>query len=531
MTHRLQHIARLLAATAMALPLAVQAAEDAPPLYLETPAGQKPRVVITADPELDDSNSLVRYLLYSNDVRTEGLIYASSQFHWTGDGRGTTLSVPGREYTRFGLDLCPCTSWRWDQGERFIDDAVAAYAQAWPNLIAHDADYPSPVALKSVIRWGNVQFDGEMERDTPGSDLIRALLLDEEEAPIYLHAWGGHSTIARALKSIEEEFAGTPQWAAIRAKVIRKAIIHPSADQDDTYGRYIRPNWPEIRYRQVTGGVPLSYNAQGVVSEADAAFFTADWTRDNVSSRGPLGAFYRVWGDGRHMVAGDIFDYFGEAGKTAEQLRAEGYIVWTPPRGTGEFLGEGDTPTFLNLIDNGLAGYRTDSFGGWGGVESARYVPGFASSGEGSPDAVAADPQARGARSRAPTHPFLAAAQNDLAGRFRWATTPDYAGANHNPRVELTGTPLRSARPGETLVLAATVSDPDGDATQLRWWRHDAADSFAGDVPLTPRDNRVTLSIPRDAQPGDTIHLVAEARDDGTPPLTHYARVVITVAP
>lgn len=33
----------------------------------------KPRVVVTADPELDDSNSLVRYLLYSTDFQTEGV--------------------------------------------------------------------------------------------------------------------------------------------------------------------------------------------------------------------------------------------------------------------------------------------------------------------------------------------------------------------------------------------------------------------------------------------------------------------------
>src|ERR1035441_8815355 len=87
----------------------------------------KPRVVVTTDPELDDSNSLVRFLLYSTDVRVEGLVYASSQFHWKGDGKGTKWSVPGREYTRFGLNLCPCTSWRWAPGERFIDDAVEAY--------------------------------------------------------------------------------------------------------------------------------------------------------------------------------------------------------------------------------------------------------------------------------------------------------------------------------------------------------------------------------------------------------------------
>ncbi|MFN3588666.1 MAG: nucleoside hydrolase-like domain-containing protein, partial [Spirosomataceae bacterium] len=38
----------------------------------------KPRIIITADPELDDNNSLIRMILYSSDLQIEGLIYASS---------------------------------------------------------------------------------------------------------------------------------------------------------------------------------------------------------------------------------------------------------------------------------------------------------------------------------------------------------------------------------------------------------------------------------------------------------------------
>src|SRR3569833_732239 len=132
---------------------------------LETPANRKPRIVITADPELDDSNSLIRYLLFSADYATEGLIYASSQILWKGDGHGTMLSVPGREYTCFVLNLCPCTSLRWAPDEHFIDDAVEAYAKAYPNLRVHDPRYPRPEDLKSKIRWGNVEFDGEMSKD------------------------------------------------------------------------------------------------------------------------------------------------------------------------------------------------------------------------------------------------------------------------------------------------------------------------------------------------------------------------------
>lgn len=520
-------IAWLASAAFIAAPQMAGAATKAPPRYLETPEGQKPRVVITADPELDDNNSLIRYLLYSTDYRTEGLIYASSQFHWTGDGKGTKLSVPGREYTRIPNNPCPCTSWRWAPDERFIDDAVEAYAKAYPNLKVHNKDYPAPELLKSKIRWGNVQFDGEMDKDTAGSDLIKKLLLDDEEAPVYLHAWGGGSTIARALKSIEDQYKGTSQWAAIRAKVIRKAIIHPSGDQDDTYVKYIKPNWPEIRYRQLAGGLMLGYNVQSSVSLEDAAYFTADWTRKNISSRGPLGERVRVWGDGKQMVKGDIFDFFGFSGKSAEELRKEGYIVWSPLHDKGEFLGEGDTDTFLNLVDNGLRGYRDNSFGGWGGY--ARPDP--TNGGFGASDFAAMFAAAQGReRKRAPTHPFLAAAQRDWAERFKWAVTPTYSGANHNPRVTLVGPHEITAKAGQKLTLATKASDPDGDKIAFKWWNWKEAGSYQGDLAVTGgADGRASLTIPADAKPGDRFQIIVEASDNRPAPLSHYDKLVISI--
>ena len=60
----------------------------------------RPRTIVTADPELDDLNSMIRFLLYANEVEIKGLVYASSRFHWRGDGRGTEFFVPEREYDR-----------------------------------------------------------------------------------------------------------------------------------------------------------------------------------------------------------------------------------------------------------------------------------------------------------------------------------------------------------------------------------------------------------------------------------------------
>lgn len=521
-------VCNLAIAIALIAPVAATPAAAEPlnhPIYLETPEGQKPRVVITTDPELDDSNSLVRYLLYSSDFRTEGLIYASSQFHWTGDGKRKEMP-DGRDYRRLNRDLCPCPSWRWAPDERFIDDAVDAYAGVYDNLATHDPNYPTPEALRATIRWGNVEFDGEMEKDTPGSKLISDLLLDDEESPVYLHAWGGGSTIARALKSIEERYSGSHDWPQIRAKVIRKAVIHPSGDQDDTFANYVRPQWPEIRYRMNKGGMDLSYLAPILSNPSDAEYFSAEWTRRNVSSRGTIGNFYRVWGDGRQMVEGDIFDYFGIAGKTTEQLRAEGYNVWLPVQPVGSFIGEGDTPTFLNLIDNGLLGYRGDSYGGWGGVADPNAEI-ISMRGPARPQtATGAPPELP----KMPVHPFLAAAQRDFAARFAWATSPAYSGANHPAQVTVLTPRLVTTEPNRTVDLEASAFDPDGDEVKLQWWYWRDASSYAGELSLQAGENgQASFNVPADANPGDTLHLIVEATDNGTPQLTRYGRVIVRI--
>jgi hypothetical protein len=499
------------------------------------PARYRPRVVVTTDPELDDANSLIRYLLYSTDFRTEGLIYSSSGFHWKGDGSGKKVSVPNREYSRFGLDLCPCASWRWAPDEHFIDRAVASYEQVYQHLRVHDRNYPTPADLKSKIRWGNVEFDGDISRDTPGSDLIKALLLDDEPGPIYLLAWGGQSTIARALKSIQEQNSARPEWSAIYQRVSRKAILSPSGDQDDTYAAYIKPNWPDIRTLPAgAGGVALGYGAQSTASAENAAYYSAQWTREHISSRGPFGALYRVWGDGKQMVQGDVFDYFGLSNYTAAQLKAKGYIVWTPPRPQGEFLGEGDTFTYLNLLDNGLRGYEDDMPGGWAGLRPNTTTgggAGFFGAINSYDDLLRLQEQAAAAgRPPSPDPNFTPAAQNDLAARMRWSVTPTYALANHEPRVTLRGSARISARPGETVRLDGVVSDPDGNEVSARWWHWKSAGSYPGHVTVAvPTALTTSMRVPADATPGQTIQLVLEATDNGAPALTRYQRVIVSV--
>ncbi len=527
------------------------------PMQRRTEAA-KPRVVITADPELDDNNTIIRAILYSSDVKFQGLVYAGSQFHWTGDGKGTTQYIPGREYTRIGL--CPCTSWRFSPDEHFIDNIVDAYAKVYRNLKVHDPDYPSPAELKSKIKWGNVDFDGDFSQDTDGSNLIRSLLLDEQPGPLYVTAQGGQSTIARALKSIYDQYAKTPQWETVREKVSRKLIIIPSGDQDGTGAAYIHPNWPNVREYDFSG-INYGYVAQAQLAPEVKPYFTPDWMHDNVTTRGSLGALYRVWGDGKQMVKGDRTDYFGLSGYTVEQLKQMGYMVWMPPQPKGAFLGEGDTPTFINLINNGLRAYENPQAGGWGGrmqpgeLGSSLFGPpppimpanthgiarGLAPAGSDANKASVPTKQQSidvstfhfpqvSPRAAAINARFLTAAQNDFAARMQWSVTPKFSEANHPPVVKINGPLAISASPGSTVRLEGEVSDPDHNDVHVTWWQYKDVGTYEGDISFSDSGALVsTFRVPDDAKAGQTINVILEGTDNGTPALTRYQRVVLTI--
>ena len=500
-----------------------------PVKYLETPADAKPRIVVTTDPELDDANSMVRYLLYATDFDTVGLVYASSAVHWSGDLKGTRFALPNREYSRPGTVVCPCTSYRWPTSQLHIDRAIDAYAKVYANLKVHNAAYPTPDHLRSIVRWGNTEFEGDISHDTAGSDLIRSLLLDHQPTPVYLLAWGGESTIARALKSIEAEFGNTPDWLEIKQSVTAKAVIISSSHQDDSYETYIKPVWPQIRYLERIDGVSLGYGAQGQVSLRDAMFFSSDWTKTNVLDRGPMGAMYRVWGDGQQMVPADKYDYFGERGLSAKELSDKGFVVWTPPQEPGSFISEGDTPTFLDFIDNGLTGFRPDRPGGWSGhrmtpVDRERMAKIYAM--------FLKDPQSLSKLPRQADDPFVATAQRDFAARLVWSITPTYAAANHNPEITLKTPAFVNGRAGQKVSLGATASDPDHDRVNMRWWRWKAADDYPGEVRFVDADKPESqLQIPRDAKAGQEFQIIVEATDSGTPNLSRYAKVVVRVVP
>jgi enterochelin esterase family protein len=137
----------------------------------------------------------------------------------------------------------------------------------------------------------------------------------------------------------------------------------------------------------------------------------------------------------------------------------------------------------------------------------------------------------RGAAPAGPPEPdFLPAVQRDFAARLKWSVTPRFADANHEPVVKIKGPLNRTAHAGETIRFEAEVSDPDGDAVDVKWWQYRAG-SYPGEVAVgNPSSATTEFRVPVDATQGQTIHLVLEATDKGTPALTRYQRVIVTVS-
>ncbi|GLY04158.1 hypothetical protein Acsp01_45370 [Actinoplanes sp. NBRC 101535] len=452
------------------------------------------RTVVTTDMEQDDLASLIRYLLYTNELDTVGIVYTSSRFHWAGDGAGTTFFLPGREYGT------PQTSWRWTGVRTIQDQVLPAYAKVVKNLQDHDRNYPSPERLASLIAVGNIAFEGEMASDTPGSDLIRDLLLDDDSRPLYLQAWGGTNTIARALRSIEERYSGTAEWTAVRAAVSAKAVILASGFQDETYAGYIAPHWPRIRVTDLSGGYATwGYNCDDGRGNTRGDLFGGAWLRRNIQI-GPLGSLYRSWLDGQAM-AGDPLDVFGDP-----EAAAGG---WCKPLAPYDFLSEGDNVVFNPLLDTGLRNPDDPTLGGWGGQAVQ----------------VSTEPNLWRLVPVDSTTRWATAAQYDFAARMRWTLAPHGSGA-YPPRVRILGG-SGTVAPGGSVVLKSEVT---GRRVALRWWQYREEGTFPGPVTLSARsDDRVTVTIPAEARPGQTVSIILEGTADGRHPLTRYDRVILNI--
>ena len=484
------------------------------PSVSEAQKASKSRTIITTDGELDDVDSFIRLLLYSNEFNIEGLIISSSQWHYKGDGKGTKFTSEMDMTKKLYGER---TELRWP-GTQWIYNLVDAYGKVYPNLKQHSTDYPTAEHLRSLIRIGNIDFEGEMEKNTEGSDFIKNKLLDDDREPLYLQVWGGTNTIARALKSIEDDYKNTDKWQAIYKKVCQKAIIYAILDQDATYRKYISINWKDIKiYYNSKQFWSLAYFWKTAVPQQLHSFLEGKFMGDNiVNNHGLLLKMYYSYGDG-NPPAGEIEDIYSDPAK----IKKNQWGSFTQY----DFISEGDSPAFLHLVKTGLGNLENPQFGGWSGsLIQSETQPSRWEDGEKTADFNPFTGKMDMAYGQTRWIPTL---QNDFAVRANWCIK-DFKNANHPPSVKLLHANILKAKPNETVNLKGIATDPDGDKLTYKWWQYEEVGTYKGTLSMNnSNQSKANFKMPKDAKKGETIHIILEVADTQSLPLTRYKRVVI----
>jgi hypothetical protein len=470
------------------------------------------RTIVTSDGEVDDMDSFIRLLLYSNELNIVGMVYTSSEFHYRGDGKGTTFTSKMPFAKQYGTR----TSLRW-LGTEWMQEFIDKYAMVYDNLVKHDRNYPTPQHLKSIVKVGNIDFESEMDHNTEGSDYIKHILLDNKPMPVYIQAWGGTNTAARALKSIEDDYKNTSQWKSIYRKVSDKVTLYIILDQDETYKKYVSTNWPDIKViynsRQFWC---LAYPWNKMVPVPFQSYLDGSWFAEKIKfNHGPLTGSYFLWGDGQKLA------------NDSDHVQGDTAVARKNGMNQYAFISEGDSPSYLSLINTGLRNIENPSYGGWGG----RFVQSKTNRRLWQDGSNVTDYNFFDKKQDAefPQSRWVEAMQNDFAARADWCVK-NYGDANHPPIVQLNSARNLSAAPGGLVRLSATAKDPDGNGLTYRWWQYVEVGSYPGEVQIQQSENKdASFVVPLDAKTGNTIHIIVEVKDSGSPQLTRYQRVIVTV--
>jgi len=472
-------------------------AQTLPPTHIDDFTGH-PRVIIISDigNEPDDQMSLVRLLLYSNELDIEGLIATTSTWQKTATHPETMRAL------------------------------IAAYGQVRPNLLLHAKGWPEASELATHVYAGQTAYGMAATGTGKTSDGAQAIIHAAERddpRPVWICLWGGANTLAQALIEIR-----ATHTAEETARLVAKLRISSISDQDDA-GPWIRREFPDLFYivspSTPTGGEYAYATWTGISGDAyyrngagaDSTTVTNEWLEANIR-KGPLGKLYP-----RFM-----------------------------------FIMEGDTPSYLGLIDNGLNAFRRPDWGGWGG----RYVyrqpygeahPIWTQGGDEfgrvtSQDTVIGVDGVEHVSDQATIWRWREAFQNDFAARMAW-TIADYAHASHNPLVDVNGTPGTSViemdvNAGQTVVLDAGRSvDPDGRALHFHWIHYaeaGLADGNLAALTLTGAETpRLTVRADSACRPlwlpiipckgAGTAHIILAVTGEGSPKLTSYRRIILHV--
>jgi hypothetical protein len=124
--------------------------------------------------------------------------------------------------------------------------------------------------------------------------------------------------------------------------------------------------------------------------------------------------------------------------------------------------------------------------------------------------------------------------QNDFAARMDWCTQT-FEEANHPPVPALGHPDEITVKSGEVFSLDASgTTDPDGDNLSYWWFQYPEAGSYKKEISFRPYAENLynvhTIVAPEVDQP-ETTHFILKVTDKGTPALSRYKRVIVTIIP
>jgi hypothetical protein len=429
-----------------------------------------PRLIVLTDissltagvAEPDDGQSLIRLMLYASEFDIEGLIATSNLGH----GQKTRPDL--------------------------IHQVVGAYEKVQPNLLQHDPRYPPAGSLRACIKAGQdvaglkvpVEASVGPGKDTEASNCIIRIVDRVDARPVWVVIWGGSADLAQALWQVRRD--RTPEALD---RFVSRLRVNAIGDQDST-GPWIREQFPGLSM------ITQQRAYRGMYRGGDASLVSSDWVEAHIHGHGALGDIYP------NYRGGDI---------------------WSRTLGPVRGIKEGDTPSFLALIPNGLFDPDRPWLGSWGGRfrgegHQLTDIP--------DPDIdTRADPDPR----TSTVYRWRPAFQNDFAARLDWCVKP-FKGANHPPAVRISGEPIRQAKPGTSITLDGSgTSDPDGDELRFGWSIYPYDPEVVKGVMIRGGDTSTPRIEVSPILTGKTVPVLLTVRDSGTPSLTRYGRVLLQV--
>ena len=438
----------------------------------------KPRLVVCtdiapADVEPDDMESMVRLMAYADQFEIEALI---TSVGWNCDPYPMDwMKYLERVIKAYDLDVQNLMKRSGQKKHLSLKKENGSQEIGyWPS-----AEYLDKRFVMGSM-YGGIRSIGE-NNDSPGSELLIRLADEDDPRPIYVAAWGGANTLAQAIWRVKQ----TRTEAEVR-RFVRKFRLFTITDQDMDYAHRM-----------------------------DRARSSHMWLRQEFKDD-----LQFIWDEGAWQEQCEL----GKRHWALHQQKIQGKGALGKEYPNYKWGVEGDTPSFLYVMPNGLNDPEDPLQAGWAGYHERGLCPDSLTT------AWTSWTEPLRSISVGYKQRFYPDELNDFMARMQWA---DEGRGNHNPQVVVNGSKgrspiLLSATAGETLKLDASAStDSDGDALNFHWWQQ--PEIGAAKVSIEGNEKPVaTIHIPADAA-GSYIHLICEVHDDGPFHLVAYRRIILSI--